>query len=137
MKPYLENESMKIEDKKLMFRIRNRLINVKANFRTKFKDDLSCRFRKAGEESQPHLFSRKEILSDKQVQDVIEGYTYTDIFSNNIKMQVQMINIWKKILQVRTHKIRIQSQTNNEDSSSQASPFFGASYTNDSVRHWI
>ena len=36
MKPYLEDESLKTEDKKLMFRIRNRLIDVKANYRIKF-----------------------------------------------------------------------------------------------------
>ena len=52
MKLYLENESLRIKDKKLMFRIRNRLIGVKANYRTKFK----CRLCKAVEESQPHLF---------------------------------------------------------------------------------
>ena len=33
MQSYLCNESMKIEDKKLMFRIRNRLVDVKANYR--------------------------------------------------------------------------------------------------------
>ena len=137
MKPYLENESLKIEDKRLMFKIRNRLIDVKANYRTKFKEDMSCRLCKADEESQPHLFSCLEILSDRTVKDAIEGYTYNDIFSDDLKMQEQMINIWKKILKVRTHKMRTQSQSINEDSSSQASPFFGASYTSDSVRHWI
>ena len=137
MKPYLENESLKIEDKRLMFKIRNRLIDVKANYRTKFKEGMSCRLCKADEESQPHLFSCIEILSDRTVKDAIGGYTYNDIFSDDLKMQEQMINIWQKILKVRTQKMRTQSQSINEDSSSQASPFFGASYTSDSVRHWI
>ena len=35
MKLYLENDLLKIEEKKLMFKIRNRLIDVKANYRTK------------------------------------------------------------------------------------------------------
>ena len=117
MKPYLENESMKIVDKKLMFRLRNRLIDVKANYRTKFKEDMKCRLCKADEESQPHLFSCIEILSDKTVKDAIEGYTYNNIFSNNLKMQEQMISIWHKILKFRTHKMRTQSQTIIEDSS--------------------
>ena len=98
---------------------------------------MKCRLCKADEESQPHLFSCIEILSDKTVKDAIEGYTYNDIFSNNLKMQEQMISIWHKILKFRTHKMRTQSQTIIEDSSPQASPFFGASYTSDSVRHWI
>ena len=75
----------------------------------------------------------QRIVSDKAVKDAIEGYTYNDIFSNNLKVQEQMISIWQKKLQVRSVKTRIKFQTNNEDSSSQASPFFGASYTSDSV----
>ena len=137
MNAYLENECLKIEDKKLMFKIRNRLIDVKANFKTKFKDDLTCRLCKTDEESQPHLFSCVEILSDKTVKDAMEDHTYNDSFSNNIKIQERMINIWHKILKIRSQNIRSQSQTNNEDRFSQASPFFGSSYTNSSVRHWI
>ena len=137
MKPYLENESLRIEDKKLMFRIRNRLIDVKANYRTKFKEDMTCRLCQVDEESQSHLFSCIEILSDKSVKDAIEGYTYNNTFSDNPKTQEQIIDIWHKILKIRINKIRTQSQRINEDSSSQASPFFGASYTSDSVRHWI
>ena len=47
MNAYLENENLKIEDKKFMFRRRNSLIYTKANFRTKFKDDLACHLCKA------------------------------------------------------------------------------------------
>ena len=63
MNASLENEYLKIEDKKLMFRIRTSLIDVKADFRTKFKDDLTCHLCNANayEESQPHLFSCVEI----------------------------------------------------------------------------
>ena len=119
-----------------MFRIRNRLVDVKANYRGKYKDDMTCRLCKVAEveESQLHLFSCVEILSDNIIRDAMQGYTYADIFSTNLKTQEHMIDIWHKILKLRARKL---NQRNTEDSSSQASPFFGASYTSDSVRHWI
>ena len=134
MKPYLRNELLKIEDKRLMFRIRNRLIDVKSNYRGKYKDDMTCRLCNITEESQLHLFSCTELLSDNIIRDSMKGYTYADIFSTNLKTQAHMIDIWHKLLKLRTRKL---NQTNNEDSSSQASPLFGASYTNGGVRHWI
>ena len=36
MQVYLRNESLKIKDKKLLFRLRNRLVDVKTNFRNKY-----------------------------------------------------------------------------------------------------
>ena len=61
MKPSLENDILKIEDKKLMFKIRNRLIDVKSNNKTKFKEDMPCRrLCRADEESQTCLFSCTE-----------------------------------------------------------------------------
>ena len=134
MKAYLENESLKIDDKRLMFKIRNRLIDVKANYRGKYKDDLSCRLCKAAEESQPHLFTCEKILSDNMLRDELKGFTYTDIFSTNLKIQAHMIDIWNKILKLRSQML---NHTNNEDSSSQVSPLSGASCTDFGVRHWI
>ena len=134
MKSYSESESLKIDDKRLMFKIRNRLIDAKANYRGKYKDDLSCRLCKAAEESQPHLFTCVVITSDIMIRDALKGFNYTDIFSDNIKIQTHMIDIWQKILKFRVQQL---NQTNTEDSSSQASPLFGASYTSSGVRHWI
>ena len=57
---------------------------------------MTFRLCKEDEESQPHLFSCIEILSDKSVKDAIEGYTYNDTFSDNPKTQEQMIFIWHK-----------------------------------------
>ena len=134
MKSYLENESLKIEDKRLMFKIRNRLIDAKANYRGKYKDDLTCRLCKATEESQAHLFTCVVITSVRMIRAALKGFNYTDIFSDNIKIQTHMIDIWQKILKFRAQQL---NQTNTEDSSSQASPLFGASYTSSGVRHWI
>ena len=67
IQPYLKSESLKIEEKKLMFKLRNRLVDVKANFRKKYKDDMLCRLCRMDEESQPHLVNCVVILNDNHI----------------------------------------------------------------------
>ena len=128
MQVYLRNESLKIQDKMLLFRLRNRLIDVKMNFKGKYRNDIQCRLCKKEEESQIHLTQCEMILSDFHVQKALEGYSYADTFSKNVKVQAHMIYVWHKILKIfKCH----------EGSSYQAPPdVSGASYT-DSVRHWM
>ena len=52
MQPYLRNEELSIQNKKLMFRIKNRLIDVNTNFKRKYKNNLECRLCSAPEKSQ-------------------------------------------------------------------------------------
>ena len=51
MQPYLKNRNLSIEEKKIMFRIKNRLIDVKMNFKKKYNDMVECRLCGAPEES--------------------------------------------------------------------------------------
>ena len=128
MQPYLKSETLKIEEKKLMFRLRNRLIDVKLNFRKKYSGDLKCRLCKVSEESQAHLLNCSVVLNDEQVKSALEGYTYNHLFSTNLDIQAHMIYVFQRIMKLRS-KI-LKSETLNEDSSSQASPdISGASYT--------
>ena len=128
MQPYLRNESMKIEEKKLMFRLRNRLIDVKLNFRKKYNGDLNCRLCKLAEESQSHLLNCIVVLDDENIKEALEGYTYDDVFSTNLNTQAHMVYVFQSILKLRS-KI-LKCQTIQEDNSSQASPdISGASYT--------
>ena len=128
MQVYLRNESLKIREKILLFRLRNRLIDVKMNFKRKYNNDLQCRLCKKEEESQIHLTQCEVILSDSHVKKALEGYSYTDTFSKNVNVQAHMIYVWNRILKILKYQ---------EDSSFQASPdVSGASYT-DSVRHWM
>ena len=133
MQPYLRNESMKIEEKKLLFKLKNRLIDVKLNFKKKYKDNMTCRLCNVSDESQIHLLNCTVILSDTYIKTALDGYTYTDTFSANQETQTHMIQTWLKIMKFRESKLRNYF---NEDSSSQASPeHSGASYS--FVRHWI
>ena len=102
MQPYLRNESLKIEEKKLMFKIRNRLIDVKSNFKKKYKNNLICSLCEMAEESQSHLVNCTVILSDSSIKSALEQYTYSDLFSENLKTQAHMINTFNKIMKFRT-----------------------------------
>ena len=75
MQPYLRTESLKIEEKKLLFRVRNRLIDVKLNFRKKYRDDFKCHLCKITDESQSHLLNCTVILEDENVKSSLIGYT--------------------------------------------------------------
>ena len=119
---------MKIEEKKLMFRLRNRLIDVKLNFRKKYNGDLNCHLCKLTEESQSHLLNCIVVLNDENIKEALEGYTYDDLFSTNLKTQAHMVYVFQSILKLRS-KI-LKCQTIHEDNSSQASPdISGASCT--------
>ena len=120
MQVYLRNESLKLRDKLLLFRLRNRLIDVKMNFKGKYNNELQCRLCKKADESQLHLTQCEVIISDSHVKKALEGYSYIDTFSNNLRTQEHMINAWQKILKIWKSK----------DNYYQASPdSSGASYT--------
>ena len=105
MQPYLRNEQLSIQDKRLMFKIKNRILDVKTNYKSKFKNNLQCRLCSAPEESQPHLMECSEILSEEKIKTALNTYKYSDIFSENLETQAHLINTWRIILNTRKVKM--------------------------------
>ena len=64
-----------------MFQIKNRLVDVKTNFKSKYKENLKCRLCDYPEESQSHLVECEEIISNDLIRKPLTNYTYDDIFS--------------------------------------------------------
>ena len=110
MQPYLRSEQLSIQEKRLFFRIKNRLIDVKCNYKKKYKDQLECRLCGSPEESQAHLVECIEILSDDKIKKALESHTYADIFSTNLETQVHLIKTWKQIMNVRKIKMNKLNQ---------------------------
>ena len=110
MQPYLKNDNLSIEEKKLMFRIKNRLIDVKVNFKKKYNNSLECRFCGGTEESQKHLVICPEILADSNIKQALQNHKYSDIFSNHEPTQTHMIKTWKLIM--NTWKIKTTKLSN-------------------------
>ena len=117
MQVYLRNESLKIEDKKLLFRLRNRLVDVKTNFHNKYINDMQCSSCKVAEKSQIHLMECNVILSYSHVEEAVKDISYKDKFSTNQATQRQVVSTWQKILKVRNTKLK-----NVEHSCSQMCP---------------
>ena len=111
MQPYLRNNNISIEEKKLMFRIKNRLIDVKMNFKKKYNDLVECRLCGAPEESQPHLVECSQILADANIRLSLNNYTYSDIFSTHEATQTHMIKTWKQIMNKWKIEIKRQAET--------------------------
>lgn len=106
MQPYLRNEELSIQNKKLMFRIRNRLIDVKTNFKTKYNNNLECRLCAAPEESQSHLVECSEIVNNEEVKKALCSYKYSDIFSSELKIQTKLVKAWQLIMKTRKIKLK-------------------------------
>ena len=110
MKPYLKNYELSIEEKKVMFSLKNRLIDVKVNYKKKYKDELECRLCGYPEESQSHLVVCPEILSEDKPREAFENYSYDNIFSSDIKKQTHLIR--KHLLKMWRIQLKKHSQHN-------------------------
>ena len=106
IQPYLRNEELSIQNKKLMFRIRNRLIDVKTNFKTKYNNNLECRLCAAPEESQSHLVECSEVVNNEEVKKALCSYKYSDIFSSELKIQTKLVKAWQLIMKTRNIKLK-------------------------------
>ena len=96
---YLDDKRFTLSEAQLLFQLRTRMISVKMNFSSIWKDDVSCRLCKDTVmiESQAHLLACKEIL--KHV-DVPNDMKHEDLFKNTDK-QLAAIQVFKKIIRQR------------------------------------
>ena len=99
---------MTVEEKKLLFSLKTRSIDVKANYKLKYKD-LICRLcmKADAEESQSHLFSCDKITQEKSIKTEISNLTYENIYGNLTK-QIEAIKIWKQI--IRIWKMKLEAE---------------------------
>ena len=98
--PYLTSPLFTNDDVSLLFSLRSRYVECKANFKNKHSD-LLCPFCMTDEDSQQHMLecqSLKPLLQSSEVaEDKIE---YGDLFRNS-KKQKAITNLFKHILEAR------------------------------------
>lgn len=70
---------------KLLFKLRTHMLDVKYNFKNMFKEDTLCPLCQKHNDSQEHLLSCEKIH-----ETPIITTRYMDLFSKNIKMQLQI-----------------------------------------------
>ena len=89
---YLTSDKLSTKDKKLLFSLRTRSIDVKTNYRNKYQFDMHCRLCKSAneEESEIHLL-RCEKITENIAHDInLSTAKYENIFSENIKEQIEI-----------------------------------------------
>ena len=77
------------------------MVEVKANFKSQYGQDLTCRFC-SEDDTQSHLLSCKELVDNLDTSKV----AYSDIFKD-LKNQEEMARIYTQILKVRSLKLKI------------------------------
>jgi hypothetical protein len=107
MKPYLKSSNITLDEKKLLFAMKTRSVNVKTNFKNGFSNMLCRLCAKPGEdESELHLMHCKEIVSESDIRDQMKNITYKDIFGP-LDKQIIAIKTWKKVFKVWNIKLDV------------------------------
>ena len=99
MQQYMKDPNFSINNIKLLFKLRTRMVQVKRNFKSAFQS-LVCDLCEIEEDDQHHLLSCQVLL--KQCSELYNDISveYNDLFSTSEK-QLQAVKLFKKVLQIR------------------------------------
>ena len=95
---YLECSQLNTTEKKLLFQLRTRMVDVKANFKN-MHSDVICPVCGISEDEQKHILECQALLCN--ISDITaEKVEYEDIFHSDISKQTSILkifyNLWKK-----------------------------------------
>ena len=102
---YFKSTKLSTKEKKLLFSLRTRTVDVKTNYRNKYKFNMQCRLcdDKTTEESEKHLLKCVNILKNinPNTHTDLSRVTYEDIFSEDIEVQIAITKIFSAIFKTR------------------------------------
>ena len=106
IKEYLTCQEISTEEKKLLFALKTKTVNVKTNYSSGYKDNMQCRLcGKPGEdESEIHILTCQHIVNENGLRGQLDNLVYSDIFGS-LKKQIEAVKIWKKVLKVWNIKL--------------------------------
>ena len=108
---YLTSSLFRNNEVNLLFALRSRCIECKANFRNKH-DDIACQLCFEEEENQQHLLKCKKLNEIFKSQEIlIEDIEYNDIFKD-IKKQKVIVSLFKELLEVRNYILNHENRSN-------------------------
>ena len=111
--PYLINSHFKNEEKYLLFKLRTSMINVKANFSSRYAN-ISCDLCDENvPQTQEHLFDCKEIIKNCPQLYNDRNTEYGDIFEGTRK-QLKCTQLFKNILDTKQMIEDKNNQVNNK-----------------------
>ena len=93
------------KQKKLLFLLRSRMIDVKVNFSEKYMNNKLFKICKEESESQEHVLKCKEIL--KQTNILVNGdIDYNHIFDKEVEKQANVTILFEKLWKLRNKIIK-------------------------------
>ena len=110
---YISSPLFNNSEVSLLFALRSRYIDCKANFKSKYHNgDLLCQVCAKSEENQNHLLECDILNSKLKSEDIIkEKAEYNDIFKD-VKKQKVIVTLFSKLLEIRK-KILNEQQLSN------------------------
>ena len=102
MNEYLATEELNTEEKRLLFKLRISMVQLRGNFSSANKDNLQCELCKDenSKETQIHLLQCYVIVNHPDLKETVQTIKYDDIFEN-LPAQIKAVKVWKQILSVR------------------------------------
>ena len=101
MQPYLTSPNLTLTDKKFLFKMRSKMLRIKSNFSSIYKNDLSCSIclDKQTEENEIHLLCCPIVKQDQEIENEIQNVKYEDAFSN-ISKQKRAVRVFRRIMEI-------------------------------------
>ena len=101
---YLVSSNLETREKKFLFQLRMRMIDVKINYRSSHAD-ISCPLCKDAEDSQQHVL-KCPLLATNQMVLVNSGIAYNQIYQDDVKKQSEVTRVFMDLWKIRKKKIK-------------------------------
>jgi len=93
---------MTTKQKKLLFSLRTRSVDVKTNYKSKYKFNMQCRLCEKFEDSEKHYLECEKMLANIGSNFDLTRAKYENIFSSDLKDQISITKIYEQIFKTRT-----------------------------------
>ena len=100
MQKYLKanNSNNTVEEAQVIFKLRSRMTDVKANFKNKY-EEFECDICKDEEETQKHILECEDIL--KNTTRIKKETEYEELFKDNVKNQTEIAKMFIENMKVK------------------------------------
>ena len=110
IKQYLISDQLSLEEKRLLFQIRNQTCDLKTNYRQLYSNNMLCRLCAEQEESEIHLMMCDEVVDD-QLKIEIKNIDVSDVWKSFAKQKSAII-ILNKLFKIRNLKYEKKKLSN-------------------------
>ena len=104
---YLQTDLLTTRQKKLLFSLRTRSVDVKTNYKSMYKFNIRCRLCQKDEDSEKHYLKCEIVLRNIEPSIDLTTASYDNIFSSNIEDQVNITKIYDQIFKIRSKLLNI------------------------------